>query len=125
MQEIISTPGAPPAIGPYSQAVATSDFVFVSGQIAIDPASNQPVTGDIERETEQVMENIRAILEAAGLGFRNIVKASIFLKDMDDFSRVNQVYSSYFTPPYPARETVQVAKLPKDMRIEISVIAAR
>ena len=99
--------------------------MFVSGQIALDPLSGQLITEDVEDEAEQVMKNIGAILEAAGLGFENVVKTTIFLKDMKDFGRVNQVYGKYFTGNFPARETVQVAGLPKEVQVEISVIAAK
>ncbi len=123
MKTIIQTPSAPAPIGPYSQAVRTGNFLFVSGQIALDPQNGQMVTTNISVETKQVMRNIKAILEAAGAGFDNVVKTSIFLKSMDDFAAVNEVYGSFFTKDFPARETIQVSKLPKDANVEISVVA--
>lgn len=124
-KEIIYTDKAPQPIGPYSQAVRVGQFVFISGQIAIDPATNQIVNSDIEREAHRVMENISAILEAAGLDFTNVVRSTIFLKNMDDFARVNHVYGTYFPEDPPARETVEVARLPKDVHVEISVVAVK
>lgn len=122
-KHIIRTANAPAPIGPYNQAIRANGFLFVSGQIAIDPTTGELVRGNMEEETLQVMENVRAILEAAGISMAHVVKASIFLKDMDDFARVNSVYGSYFGEDAPARETVQVARLPKDVNVEISVIA--
>jgi 2-iminobutanoate/2-iminopropanoate deaminase len=119
---IIQTTNAPSAIGPYSQAVKAGDLLFLSGQIPTD-AAGTVVTGGIEVSTHQVMKNILAILEKAGLSMSHIVKTTIFLKDMNDFAKVNTVYASYFTGNYPARETVQVARLPKDVEVEISIIA--
>lgn len=119
-KEIIFSPDAPAPIGPYSQAVKVGEMVFVSGQIAFEASK----VGDIKIETDEVMKNILHILKAAGLGFENVVKSSIFLKSMDDFVVVNEIYGSYFRENPPARETVQVAKLPKDVNVEISVIAA-
>lgn len=124
-KQVIQTPHAPAPIGPYSQAVFIGDMLFVSGQIAINPKSDKLVTGNIIEETHQVMQNIKAILEAAGLTFSNIIKTSIFLIDMNDFAQVNEIYGSYFSGDYPARETVQVSKLPKGVNVEISVIASR
>lgn len=115
--------GAPAPIGPYSQAVVTGNLMFLSGQICIDPKSGQMMDDDIVSETNQVMKNIGALLTAYGLTYNSIIKASIFLKDMEDFDQVNTVYASYLNHPYPARETVQVAALPKNVRVEISVIA--
>ena len=123
MKKIINTNNAPAPIGPYSQAVAANGFLFVSGQIPSDPATGEIVSGDIKAETKQVMENIKAILTEAGLNFSNIVKTSIFLTDMGNFAQVNEVYGTYFTGQFPARETVQVAALPKNVNVEISVIA--
>lgn len=123
MKTIIQSEKAPAPIGPYSQAVKAGPFLYVSGQIALDPATGQLVTINIIREANQVMENIGAILQAAGLGYEHIVKTCIFLKDMNDFNTVNEVYGEYFKGDFPARETVQVAKLPKDVNVEISVIA--
>lgn len=123
-KQIIQTESAPEAIGPYSQAVKTGGLLFVSGQIPIDPATGNLVAGGIEIETNRVMKNIEAILEAAGLKFENVVKTTIFLKNMDDFAQVNSVYSSHFASNFPARETVEVSRLPKNVNVEISVIAA-
>lgn len=124
MKTIIHTPHAPEPIGPYSQAVRTGDLLFVSGSIAIDSASGKLVVGDIRQETAQVMKNIGEVLRAAGLGYENIIKTSIFLVDMNQFPVVNEVYAGYFSGDYPARETVQVSRLPKDVQVEISVIAS-
>lgn len=123
MKKIIHTTYAPAPIGPYSQAVKAGNFLFVSGQIPINPESGELIVDSIENETHQVMANIGAILQATGLHFSNIVKTSIFLKNMDDFAKVNAIYGEYFTADFPARETVQVARLPKDVNVEISVIA--
>lgn len=123
MSKIINTPNAPAPIGPYNQAVWAGDTLFLSGQIAIDPATSQLIEGTLEEETHQVMKNLQAVLQAAGLDFTNVAKTSIFLKDMGSFSVVNEIYGSYFSGDYPARETVEVSKLPKDVRVEISVIA--
>ncbi|MBS7566150.1 RidA family protein [Mucilaginibacter sp. Bleaf8] len=123
MSTIINTTNAPAPIGPYSQAVAAGNMLFVSGQIPANPATGELVMDSIEAQTTQVMENIKAILTEAGLDFGAIVKTSIFLKDMGTFAQVNEVYGSYFTGNYPARETVQVAALPKNVDVEISVIA--
>jgi 2-iminobutanoate/2-iminopropanoate deaminase len=125
MKEIINTNMAPAPIGPYSQAVAAGGLLFVSGQVAIDPATGNLVMDDIKTETAQVMENIKAILEAADIDFGNVVKTSIFLKDMQNFAQVNEVYSGYFTDAFPARETVQVAGLPKNVNVEITVTAIK
>lgn len=123
MRKVINIPGAPKPIGPYSQAIKYNKTLYVSGQIPVDPMSGEMVTGDIAAQTIQVLENIKALLKAADMDFANIVKTSVFLADMDDFVRVNEIYSTYFTGNFPARETVQVARLPKDSKIEISVIA--
>ncbi|HWD88822.1 MAG TPA: RidA family protein [Mucilaginibacter sp.] len=125
MKEIINTSNAPAPIGPYNQAVSANGFVFVSGQIPLDTATGQIVSGDIEAETTKVMENIGAILAEAGLDFSHVVKTSIFLTDMARFGSVNDVYGSYFTDKFPARETIQVAALPKNVNVEISVIALK
>jgi 2-iminobutanoate/2-iminopropanoate deaminase len=122
-KRIIHTTDAPAAIGPYSQAVLAGNTLYCSGQIALDPATGNLLTGSIEEETHQVMKNILAILKAANMDFQHIVKTSIFLSDMNQFAQVNEIYASYLTQPYPARETVQVAKLPKGVNVEISVIA--
>ena len=125
MKTIINTTNAPAPIGPYSQSVAAGGFLFVSGQIALNPQTNELMVADIETETRQVMANIQAILTEAGVDFSNIVKTTIFLKDMNAFARVNEIYGSYFTGNFPARETVQAAALPKNVNIEISVIAIK
>lgn len=124
MKKIINIPGAPIPIGPYSQALLVNDILYVSGQIPINPLNGQMVQGDISLHTTQVLENISALLKEAGMNFSNVVKTSIFLADMNDFIAVNQIYSSYFTSEFPARETVQAARLPRDSKIEISVIAS-
>ncbi len=123
-KNIINTKNAPAPIGPYNQAVKVNDLLFVSGQIALDPVDSTLKTGNIADETHHVMKNLQAILKEAGADFSNVVKTSIFLSDMDNFSKVNEVYGSYFTANFPARETVEVARLPKDVNVEISVIAA-
>ena len=125
MKKIIQTPKAPAPIGPYSQAVQVGNLLFVSGQIAIDPATGKLMTDELEAETRQVMKNIGAILQTEEMSYANIVKASIFLKNMDDFSRINTIYGEYFTSDFPARETVEVARLPKNVNVEISVIAVK
>jgi 2-iminobutanoate/2-iminopropanoate deaminase len=123
MSNIINTTQAPAPIGPYSQAVQAGNMLFVSGQIALHPQSGELVLTDIPTETTQVMENIKAILAEAGFDFSHIVKTSIFLKNMGDFAQVNQIYGSFFSDNFPARETIQVAALPKDVNVEISVVA--
>ena len=122
MQKIISTDNAPAAIGPYSQAVQYGDFLFVSGQIAFDPATGELVEGDIEVQTKRVLENVKAIIEAAGMKLENVVKCSCFLSNMEDFVRFNTVYESYFGGSAPARETVEVSRLPRDVQVEVSAI---
>lgn len=124
MKKQINTPNAPQAIGPYSQAISFDKILFISGQIPADPQTGQIVSGGVAEEAHQVMKNLKAILEEAGSQFSNAVKTTIFLKNMDDFTVVNEIYASYFEEGnYPARETVQVAKLPKDVNVEISMIA--
>ena len=123
MKTIINTNNAPAPIGPYSQAVIAGSFVFVSGQIPINPSTGELVLDDIKAETKQVMENIKAILVAAGVDFSHVVKTSIFLKDMQNFAAVNEVYGTYFTSDFPARETIQVAGLPKNVNVEMTVTA--
>jgi len=123
MKTIINTTNAPAPIGPYSQAVKAGNFLFVSGQIALDPKTGELVIGDIPSETKLVMENLKAILTEAGTDFTSVVKSTIFLKDMGNFATVNEIYGSYFTANFPARETVQAAALPKNVNVEISVIA--
>lgn len=115
---------SPKPIAPYSKAVKSSGFVFVSGQIGIDPATNELVTGDFGKEAEQVMKNIGAVLEENGLTYKNIVKSTVYLTDMNNYKQMNEIYAGFFEGNYPAREAVQVVKLPKNARIEISVIAA-
>jgi 2-iminobutanoate/2-iminopropanoate deaminase len=122
MKKIISTDHAPAAIGPYSQAVRYGDLLFVSGQIAINPETGQLVGGDIEVQTKQVLENLQAIITAAGMTLQNVLKCSCFLEDMEDFVKFNTVYDSYFADSLPARETVEVGRLPKDARVEVSAI---
>ena len=125
MKKIITTHKAPAPIGPYSQAVLTGNMLYTSGQIAINPESGALILDSIQNETHQVMQNIQAILEAAKMTFDNVIKTSIFISDMNDFSEINTIYGSYFDETNaPARETVQVARLPKDVNVEISVIAA-
>ncbi|WP_406824962.1 RidA family protein [Pedobacter sp. KACC 23697] len=123
MKQIIKTSNAPAPIGPYSQAVQAGDFLFVSGQVAINPESGELNIGHIEEETHQVMRNLKAVLLEAGLTFDHVVKSTIFLSDMGTFAQVNEVYGQYFTADFPARETVQVSVLPKNVNVEISVIA--
>ena len=123
MSTIINTPNAPAPIGPYNQAVWAGNLLFVSGQIALDAQTGELVMTDLATETHKVMSNIKAILTEAGIGFEAIVKTSIFLKDMGDFAQVNEIYGSYFTGNFPARETIQVAALPKNVNVEISVTA--
>ncbi|ASU36154.1 RidA family protein [Mucilaginibacter xinganensis] len=125
MKTVINTDNAPAPIGPYSQAVAAGGFVFLSGQIPLDPATGQLITGDIKAETKQVMENIKTILAEAGIDFGHVVKTSIFLTDMQNFAQVNEVYGTYFKEAFPARETVQVSGLPKGVNVEITVTALK
>jgi 2-iminobutanoate/2-iminopropanoate deaminase len=123
-KRIINTPEAPDPIGPYSQAVKASGMLFISGQIALKPGTAELITGDISAETEQVMNNLKEILHKADLDFKNVVKTTIFLKDMSLFAPVNEVYGKFFQSDFPARETVAVKGLPKDVNVEISMIAA-
>ncbi|GAA7594709.1 RidA family protein [Helicobacter pylori] len=125
MKEVIHSTLAPKAIGPYSQAIATNDLVFISGQLGIDASTGEFKGTDIHSQTTQSMENIKAILKEAGLGMDSVVKTTILLKSLDDFSVVNGIYGSYFKEPYPARATFQVAKLPKDALVEIEAIAIK
>lgn len=122
MKQAITTPNAPRAIGPYSQAVKVGDMLYVSGQIPIDPTTQQIVTGDIAVQTQQVMRNLKAILEAAGTDFAHVVKTTIYLTDLAQFGQVNEIYGAVFTEPYPARVTVQVVALPKGVSIEIECV---
>jgi len=123
MREVISIKDAPQAIGPYSQAVKANGFIFCSGQVAIDPATQQVITGDVAAQTDRVLRNLSEILEAAGSGLGKVVKATVFLKSMNDFTAMNTVYGKYFSSAPPARSTVEVARLPKDVLVEIDVIA--
>ena len=123
MKRIIKTEDAPKAIGPYSQAVAAGGFVFASGQIPTDPATGQFVEGGITEQTEQVLRNLSKVLEAAGTGLERVVKTTVFLADMNDFAAMNEVYARFFGENPPARSTVQAARLPRDARVEIDVIA--
>lgn len=123
MREIIQTEHAPQAIGPYSQAVKVNGLVFASGQIPTDPATGQFVAGGIKEQTEQVLKNLSAVLEAAGSGLKQVVKTTVFLIDMDEFVAMNEVYGTFFTEQPPARATVQAARLPRDARVEIEAIA--
>ena len=125
MKKEIKTGNAPKAIGPYSQAIEANGFVFASGQIPINPSTGELNTGPIEEQTRLVLSNLKAVLEAAGTSLDNVVKATVFLQDMNDFSRMNAVYGEFFKPPYPARAAVQVARLPKDVKVEIEAIAVK
>jgi 2-iminobutanoate/2-iminopropanoate deaminase len=123
MRQAMSTAAAPQAIGPYSQAVAAGGFIFASGQLPLDPATGQMVAGDIRAQTHQVMRNLAEVLKAGGGSLDHVVRTTIFLADMGDFAAVNEVYGSYFSAPAPARATVQVARLPRDARLEIDAVA--
>jgi 2-iminobutanoate/2-iminopropanoate deaminase len=123
VKDAVSTDTAPKAIGPYSQAIRAGELLFVSGQIPLDPATGQMVVGDVTQQTRRVMENIAAVLKAAGRTFADVARTTIYLADLNDFVKVNEVYGSYFVEPYPARATVQVARLPRDARVEIDAIA--
>ncbi len=123
MREVISTPDAPKAIGPYSQAIKAGGFVFTAGQVALDPATGQVIAGDVAAQTECAMKNLAAVLKAAGSGFEKVVRCTVFLKSMNDFAAMNEVYGRYFSAAPPARSTVEVARLPKDTLVEIDVIA--
>ena len=124
MKHAISSPGAPKAIGPYSPAIRAGQLLFVSGQVPIDPATGNMITGGIADQTRRVLDNIGELLLAAGRSFGDVARTTVFLADMNDFSAMNEVYGEYFAEPYPARATVQVARLPKDARVEIDVIAS-
>lgn len=123
MRDVISTAGGPKAIGPYSQAIKANEFLFVSGQVPLDPQTQQIVEGDIGRQTERVLENLKAIVEAAGSALERVVKTTVYLKDLGDFAAMNVVYGRYFPSNPPARATVEVTRLPKEARIEIELIA--
>ncbi|HXP22666.1 MAG TPA: RidA family protein [Candidatus Sulfotelmatobacter sp.] len=123
MKQVILTDRGPKPIGPYSQAVRTNGFLFVSGQVALDPKSGELVGADVRQQTERALDNLKAILEAAGVSLSHVVKTTVFLKDMNDFAAMNEIYARYFTAAPPARSTVQAARLPKDALVEIDVIA--
>ena len=123
MKRIVATASAPQAIGPYSQAIVANGFVFASGQVPIDPATGQIIEGDIEAQTERVLKNLKALVEAAGTTLDRVVKTTVYLKDMNEFARMNAVYAKFFAADPPARSTVEVARLPKDVRIEVDLIA--
>ena len=123
-KEAIVSDDAPRAIGPYSPAVRAGQFLFVSGQVALDPATGALVPGDVNAQTRRVMDNLGALLKAAGLDFSAVVRTTVFLADMNDFAAMNEVYATYVTQPYPSRATVQVARLPRDARVEIDLIAS-
>ncbi len=125
MKRVISTDQAPQAIGPYSQAIEVNNMVFTSGVISIDPKTNTLVAGTIEEQTEQVLSNLKNLLEAAGTSMDNVVKTVVFIKNMDDFATVNEIYANYFTKDCPARSCVEVARLPKDVLIEVEAIAVK
>lgn len=125
MRKEIKTQRAPKAIGPYSQAIEANGFVFCSGQIAIDPSTGELSQGDIEEQTRIILENIREVLKAAHTSLDKVVKATVFLQDLNDYAKMNAVYGEFFTSPYPARAAVQVARLPKDVKIEVEVIAVK
>jgi 2-iminobutanoate/2-iminopropanoate deaminase len=121
--ETVATDRGPKAIGPYSQAVKANGFLFVSGQIAFDPRTQQIVDGDVVRQTERVLENLKGIVEASGSSLQHVVKTTVFLADINDFTAMNEVYARYFTSHLPARSTIQAARLPRDARVEIDVVA--
>jgi 2-iminobutanoate/2-iminopropanoate deaminase len=123
MRDVIATKDGPAAIGPYSQAIRANGFVFVSGQIALDPVTNTLVTGDVVFQTDRVLKNLSGILRAAGTSLEKVVRSTVFLKNMGDFAAMNEVYGSYFSVAPPARSTVEVARLPKDVLVEIDVMA--
>jgi 2-iminobutanoate/2-iminopropanoate deaminase len=123
LREIILSESAPKAIGPYSQAIRTRDLLFLSGQVALDPASGQMIVGDVREQTERVLKNLQEVLEAADSALERVVKTTVYLKDMNDFAAMNEVYGRFFTADPPARSTVEVARLPRDARVEIDAIA--
>jgi 2-iminobutanoate/2-iminopropanoate deaminase len=122
--KIVSTPHAPAAIGPYSQAVVSNGFAFLSGQIPLDPATGKLIEGDVGAQTERVLENLKAVLESCGSSLNKVVKTTLYLKDISEFARMNEVYARYFPANPPARATVEVSRLPRDVRVEIDCIAA-
>jgi 2-iminobutanoate/2-iminopropanoate deaminase len=124
VREAVSSPQAPPAIGPYSQAIRVGSLLFVSGQIPLDPETGKMVDGDLGAQTHRVFKNLAAILAAAGASFDNVVKTTVYLADMNDFPAMNEIYATYFSSPAPARATVQAARLPRDARVEIDLIAS-
>jgi 2-iminobutanoate/2-iminopropanoate deaminase len=124
VRQAVSTPSAPPAIGPYSQAIRAGSLLFVSGQIPLDPATGAMVEGDLAVQTHRVFKNLGAILEAAGASFENVVRTTVYLADMNDFPAMNEIYGTYVSSPAPARATVQAARLPRDARVEIDLIAS-
>jgi len=124
MRQAVSSPAAPKAIGPYSQAIRAGSLLFLSGQVPIDPATGNIVEGDVAAQTHRVFQNLGEVLKAGGASFDQVVRATVYLKDMNDFAVVNEVYGTYFSSPAPARATVQVARLPKDARVEIDLIAS-
>ncbi len=123
MRESVATKDAPQAIGPYSQAIKANGMVFCSGQIALDPATQQIIAGDVAAQTERVLKNLEGVLAAAGSGMDKVVKTTVFLKSMGDFAAMNEVYGKHFKPPFPARSTVEAARLPKDVLVEVDIIA--
>jgi 2-iminobutanoate/2-iminopropanoate deaminase len=123
VKELVTAAGSPKAIGPYSPALKAGNMLFLSGSIPLDPASGQLVEGGIKEQTTRVMENIKGLLAAAGADFNNVVRTTVFMVDLGEFAQMNEIYASYFSAPYPARSTVQVVKLPRDVRVEIDVIA--
>ena len=125
MKTVIASADAPAAVGPYSQAIAVGNLVFCAGQIPLDPTTGNLIEGDVTAQTRRVIENIKAVLAAAGATLNDVVKSTVFLLDMNDFAAMNAVYAEYFASPFPARSTIQVARLPKDARVEIEVIASR
>jgi 2-iminobutanoate/2-iminopropanoate deaminase len=124
MKDVVLTARGPKPIGPYSQAIKSNGFLFISGQVALDPQSGEFVGTDVRQQTERVLENVKAILEAAGVSFHHVVKTTVYLKDMNDFTAMNEVYARYFVSAPPARSTVQAARLPKDALVEIEVTAS-
>ncbi|MFQ5906084.1 MAG: RidA family protein [bacterium] len=121
--EVVETHGAPEAIGPYSQAIKAGDLLFTSGQIAIDPGTGQLISGGVKEQTARVLENLKAVLEAAGSSLANVIKTTVYLSDMNDFSQMNMVYAQFFDRTKPARSTVEVSRLPKDVKVEIDAVA--
>jgi 2-iminobutanoate/2-iminopropanoate deaminase len=124
LKQAISSPNVPKPVGPYSAAIRAGQFLFISGQIPLDPATGQMVAGDIGVHTRRVLQNVGALLDAAGLSFADVVRTTVFLADLGDFSPMNEVYATFFQEPYPARSTIQAARLPRDARVEIDVIAS-